>query len=167
VVADPKPFRVRLTELRGEQGRTIEDVGLEMRALVRDREKGGDRLGASFSSYQKQAAGTAKSPPSMFLMEVVAQVLGISPWEFTEYQLAYYRKMLDERPPPDGVGPELAEVARRIVAEVLEPPRAGEDPVEFVDRAFEEAGLGEATGAATRTATRGGGRREGEERGAA
>jgi hypothetical protein len=87
-----EPFRVVFERLRGE--RTVEDIGLDVRALARER--GIQREGTSVSNLQKQAAGTAPNPPSATLMRLIAEVLGEDPAEFTEYRLWQARQLFDE-----------------------------------------------------------------------
>lgn len=141
VTTEHAPFREVLADLRAERGMTVEDVGLEVRARVRARGESAGRRGASFSSYQKHAAGTGSGSPSMFLMEMVAEVFDIDPWRFTEYRLAYYRRLLDERPPPEGVGPRAAVLALAAIDPLLAPARAGEDPAQLLEDEFERADL--------------------------
>lgn len=94
------PFPEVLAQLRHERGMTVEDVGLELRARVRARGESTKRQGASFSSFQKHAAGTAAGAPSMFLMEMVADVFNVEPEVFAEYRLAKARSLFDERQRP-------------------------------------------------------------------
>lgn len=94
------PFPEVLAQLRHEHGMTIEDVGLELRARVRAQGEEARRRGASFSSFQKHAAGTAAGAPSMFLMEMVADVFKVEPEVFAEYRLAKARSLFDERQRP-------------------------------------------------------------------
>lgn len=96
-MAPAEPFKTVLNRLRAERGMTIEDIGLEVRQLAAKRGIATDRTGASFSSFQKHAAGTAKASPSLVLMELVADALDVQPAEFAEYRLASARTLLDER----------------------------------------------------------------------
>jgi hypothetical protein len=94
------PFPEVLAQLRRERGMTVEDVGLELRSRVRARGESTKRQGASFSSFQKHAAGTAAGAPSVFLMEMVAEVFDVDPSVFVEYRLAKARSLFDERERP-------------------------------------------------------------------
>ncbi|HZV74562.1 MAG TPA: hypothetical protein VFF79_12665 [Conexibacter sp.] len=123
--ASQKPFPQAIDDARGT--RTIQDIAWHLEGLVRSR-RDGIRQGASRSSFEKHAAGTARGAPSAYLMERVAEVLGIDPAYFAEYRLAMARHVLDER----GVGFEaavanLAKVRQALGLEPQAPPAPGED----------------------------------------
>lgn len=94
---DPIPFHVVLQQLRDERDMNLEDVGFGVRRRAKELGLAEKRLGISYSSLQKHAAGAAKGPPSRHLMELVAEVLGVEPFVFAEYWLARARALLDER----------------------------------------------------------------------
>lgn len=116
-----EPFKDTLKRLRTEKGVTTEALGLEVRNLATKRGIDTKRTGASFSSLTKHAAGNLDGSPSMVLMELVAEALGVQPTEFVEYRLANARAMLDERE----VGLDAAlEVLTRIESAIGSAPRA-------------------------------------------
>ncbi|HEX6020636.1 MAG TPA: hypothetical protein VFZ00_01490 [Solirubrobacter sp.] len=120
--------------------REMAEQRLTFRAL-RERTRLHDEAGRGLSDAYLVALAKGQRRGSQQALDLLARALGVNPWRFTEYRLAYYRRALDERPPPEGVGPELAAIALRLVEEAMAPLVPGEDPVDVLEREFQQAGL--------------------------
>lgn len=114
----PESFREMVVRLTAEKGISVSRLGNEAWRH--------DVKGTSPDTLKKamQADNPRRPPPT--LLTAVARVLGVPPESFTEYRLAALRRLLDERPPPDGVG--LEEAARNL--EAMERALAGDADAE-------------------------------------
>lgn len=92
--AHPESFRAIADRERQKAGMTVEDFAFEVSRAAKAAGLG--RSGASVSSIQKHLSGGLKSSPSVALMELAAERLGITPDAFAEYRLAKAREALDE-----------------------------------------------------------------------
>jgi transcriptional regulator with XRE-family HTH domain len=89
----PEPIGSALRRLREAKGLTLED--LAYRAKTRMRELGKD--GGTTGHLGQIERGEQKAAPSVALMEILADELGVPPATFHEYRLGRARELLDER----------------------------------------------------------------------
>lgn len=88
----PQSMVAIVTDERHRQGLTVEQLAARVAVLADTR----GLSGAGLSSATKHLTASAPGSPSITLMDLVAEVLGISPQTFAEYRLAQARAALDE-----------------------------------------------------------------------